>query len=83
MFEAVSRRCGECADLFISKHQDGAWGEPVALAAAVPGAIPQLSIQPLAISGDGTTVLLATPLTSCAAGVSCGSVWIFEGVSPA
>jgi hypothetical protein len=81
VFEAENRQCSECADLFLSKHRDGAWSGPVPLASSLPGAILPISIQPLAISGDGTTVLLGAPVTDCAAGQDCGTVHIFEGVS--
>jgi hypothetical protein len=61
------------ADVFL--RNGGAWNRAQRI--SLPGTGDDFALGPIALSGDGKTLLLGAPGTPCAAGSRCGAVYAF------
>jgi hypothetical protein len=67
------------ADVFL--RNGGAWDRVQRV--SFPGTGDAYALGPIALSGDGKTLLLGAPGVPCAAGTRCGAVYAFTSAPPA
>ena len=78
---AVATNCSagvHCGAVYRLVRMGGIWASPQPLTSFPAGALGGFTVE---LAGDGTVGLAGAPGTSCAAGASCGSIYIFEGLS--